>query len=115
MDQDGHGTSLFPIFNNKDICMGMEVIRGDRKDEKNPFYWDSVVQNYPGTYEYDSPMPGLYLWDSKYKLITAACKTFVDDSRSVVAKQELSRDTTHHIETVMDYLGLQDATGKRCP
>ena len=32
-----------------------------------------------------------------------------------MATQELSRDATHHIETVMGYLGFQYATGKRCP
>ena len=86
-----------------------------RKDEKDSFYWNSVLPNCPGTNKYDPSMPRLYRWDSKCQVITAACKTFVDDLRSVVATQKLSRDATRRIETVMGYLGLQDATRKRHP
>ena len=60
-------------------------------------------------------MRRLYQWDSKRQVIIAACKTFVDDLRSVAATKKLSRDVTHCVETVMGYLGLQDATRKRCP
>ena len=60
-------------------------------------------------------MPRLYRWDSKLQVITSACKTFSDDSQSVASTQKLSRDATHHIGTVMGYLGLQDATRKRRP
>ena len=40
---------------------------------------------------------------------------FLNYSWSVVATQKLVRDEIHIVETVMVYLGLQDATGKRCP
>ena len=73
----------------------------DRKDETNTFYWDSVVQNCPGTNEYDPSMPGLYWWDSTRQVITVACKTVVDDLWSVAATKQLSRDATHHIENGM--------------
>ena len=43
------------------------------------------------------------------------CKTFVDDLQSVASTKKLSRDATHRIDTVMGYLGLQDATRKRRP
>ena len=48
-------------------------------------------------------------------MITAVCKNFVDDSRSVTATQNLVRDDTHRVETVLGYLGLQGATRKRIP
>ena len=48
-------------------------------------------------------------------MVTAACNNFVDDPRSVPATQKLARDATHCVDTVMGYLGLQDATRKRCP
>ena len=57
----------------------------------------------------------LYQWASKLEVITASCKTFVDDSWSVAATQKLARDATHCVETVMGYLGLQGATRKRSP
>ena len=47
------------------FAWGVEVMMGDRKDEANPFYWDTVVQNCPVTKEYDPSMPILYWWDSK--------------------------------------------------
>ena len=99
----------------KKIAWGVEVIIGDRKDESNPFNWDSVVQNCPGTNYYDPSTPRLYRWDSKLQVITAACKDFLYDSRSVAATQTLSRDVIHRIKTVMGYLGLQDATRKGRP
>ena len=52
----------------------------------------------------------MYCWDSKLQVITAACKTFVDDSRSVAATQKLARDATYRVEIVMGYLVLQDTT-----
>ena len=84
-----------------------------RKDEANPLYWDSLVQNCPGTNKYDPSMPRLYIWDSKQQVVTAACNNFVDDPRSVPATQKLARDATHCVDTVMGYLGLQEATRKR--
>ena len=57
---------------------GVEVLICYQKDEANPFYWGSVVQNCPGTNEYYPYMLRLYRWDSKLQVITAACKTFVD-------------------------------------
>ena len=41
----------------------MEVITGDMKRLSNPFFWDVVVQNSPGTIYYDPTMPTLYRWD----------------------------------------------------
>ena len=51
----------------------------------------------------------------KRQVITAACKTFVDDLRSVAATKKLSWYENHCIETVVGYLGLQDATINRRP
>ena len=76
---------------------------GDRKDEANPFYQDSVVHNFQGANGYNLYIPRLYLWDSKHQFITTVCKTFVDDLWSVAATQKLSRYDTHRIDIVMDY------------
>ena len=102
-----------PFETTRIFACRTEVVIDDWKDKANPFYWDSVVQNCLGTNEYYLSMPRLYWWDSKLQVITAACKTFLDDSRSVTATQKLSRDSTHSVEKVMVYLGLQDAIRKR--
>ena len=109
------GVLSYPFATTIIFAWGTEVIMGDRKNEANPFYWDSLVQNCPGTNEYDPYIPRLYLWDSTLQVMTAACKTFVDDSRPVAATQKLARDATHRIETVVGYLGFQDATRKWIP
>ena len=59
------GILYSPFAKTRMFAWGMEVIMGDRKDEANPFYWDTVVQNCPVTKEYDPSMPILYWWDSK--------------------------------------------------
>ena len=66
------GFLYYPFATTRMIVLGVEVIMVDKKDEANPFYWDSVVQNCPGTNEYDPSMPRLYWWDSKRQVITAA-------------------------------------------
>ena len=107
------GLLYSPFTATINFVWGMEVIIGYHKDEANPFYWDSVVQNCPGANEYDLSMPRLYRLDSKRQVITAACKTFVDDLRLIAGTHKLVRDSTHPVETFMGYLVLQDATRKR--
>ena len=75
------GIIYSPFATTRMFVWWVEVIIGDLKDESNPFYWDSVVQNFPGTNEYDPYIPRLYCWDSKRQIITAACKIFVYDVR----------------------------------
>ena len=45
----------------------------------------------------------------------ADCVTFVDDLRTIGACFALVQSATHRVETMMGYLGLQDATRKRRP
>ena len=45
----------------------------------------------------------------------ADCVTFVDDLRKTGACFALVQSATHRVETMMGYLGLQDATCKRRP
>ena len=92
-----------------------EIIRGDRRDTANPFHWDTVVINCPGDPNYDPSMPRLYKWNSTTGAIAGDCKTFVDDGRPISNSRANCRAVTHQIETMMGYLGLQDATRKRRP
>ena len=71
------GIIYSPFEATRMFVWGVEVIIGYHKDEANPFSWDSVVQNFPVTNEYDLNMPRLYWWDSKFQVIAAACKTLV--------------------------------------
>ena len=44
-----------------------------------------------------------------------ACKTYVDDLRSISATQSLTKEATHQVYTTMGYIVMQDATRKRRP
>ena len=43
-------------------------------------------------------------------VISASCKTYVDDLRSIAETQSFSKEANHQVETTMWNIGLQDAT-----
>jgi len=60
-------------------------------------------------------MPRCYKWNDVLGCIAADCVTFVDDLRTIGATLKLVQLAMHRVETMMSYLGLQDATRKRRP
>ena len=72
----------------------MEIIKGDRFDPSNPFAWDKVILNFPGSESYDTSMPRAYKFNSALEVIAADCKTFMDDSRGTRAMRELCHKAT---------------------
>ena len=67
--------------------LSMELITGYRKRPSNTYFWEVIIQYSPRTTSYDPNMPSLYIWDSIRGLIIMACKTFVDEFRSIEATQ----------------------------
>ena len=104
-----------PYATTRIFAWAMEIIKGDRFDPANPFAWDKVILNLPGSESYDPSMPRVYKFNSLLGVISADCKTFMDDSRGIGATRELCHEATHQVETLMSYLGLQDAARKRRP
>ena len=105
-----------PWVTTRLFAWGMEIIKGNRLEERNPFHWTIVVINCPGMAAYNPMMPRLYKWNPLLSSIASDCKTFVDDLRSIGATEQACRNATHRVETMMGYLvGLQDATRKRRP
>ena len=92
----------------------MEIIQGDQRDPKNPFHWSKVKLNCPGSPNYDPLMPKAFKWNLVAIAIACNCNTFVNDLRPIGPTLELVELATHQMETRMAYLGLQDATRKRC-
>jgi hypothetical protein len=90
-----------------------EAIIGDRRDEENPFYWDKVVLNLPGTLDYRPGMPVVYKWDSVRGCMASFFGTYIDDIRSGGASEMACRTTTHRIASRINYFGQQDAVRKR--
>ena len=93
----------------------MEIINGDRREENNPFHWTEVKLNCPGSPDYDPTMLRVYKRNGLLGCIAADRVTFVDDLRTIGATLALVQQATHRVETLMGYLGLQDATRKRRP
>ena len=104
------GLLLSPWVTIRLYAWAMEIIRGDRKDEKNPFHWTRVILNCLGDPNYDPTMPWVYKWNPLTHFIAGDCKTFVDSGRTAGPTRVTCCVVTHRIETMMEYLGLQDAT-----
>ena len=69
------------------MMVAEEVIRGDRHDETNIFWWDRVGMNCPGDPRYDPSKP----WVSKVRedgLIAADLVGYVDDLRPSGGSQQ---------------------------
>jgi hypothetical protein len=95
------------------MLVAEEVILGDRMDSQNSFRFDEVVVNLPGMPSYQPGLP----WVSKLRWSDQqiACDLFVyvDDAR-VIGPDELDCwKATHQTESLLNWLGLQDASRKR--
>ena len=104
-----------PYATTRLFAWGMEVVKGNRMDQSNPFAWTEVKLNLPGTESYNPVLPRVFKFNAFEQEIASDVKTFMDDSRGVGATRELCQEATHRIETLMSYLGVQDATRKRRP
>ena len=90
-----------------------DIIRGDRSQEGNPFEWDSVILNLPGSEEYKPDDPWVYRWNSRLNKKAAFFGSYIDDIRSGDSSREAVDRTTHVIASKINYLGQQDAARKR--
>ena len=102
-----------PYICTQTFAWGEEVIVGDRRDVKNPFHWDKVVLNLPGSHDYNPRMSIVYKWNSAANCMAAFFGTYVDDIRSLASTELACRSTTHQIASRINYLGQQDAVRKR--
>jgi hypothetical protein len=105
------GFKSSPYNSIKMALVAEEVIVGDRTDPSNPFQWEQVELNLPGTPTYDPPKA----WICKVGrdgLTTSVLFTFVDDERIVGATRELAWEASSCLAKIQSYLGIQDAAGK---
>jgi hypothetical protein len=88
-----------------------ELIRGNRSDKANPFYWDKVI----GLCDFDPTRPKVMKWDSKNNWIVCDLVVFVNDLRGSVPSVELTWAVYQVVASRIQYLGIQEASRKRCP
>jgi hypothetical protein len=92
---------------------GEEIITGDVSDLSNPFYWDRVVLNLPGSIDYQPSMPWVYRWNSIQAKMASFFGTYIDDIRGGGPSELDCRRTMHRTACRINYLGQQDAPRKR--
>jgi hypothetical protein len=100
-----------PYNSVKMYWIAEEVIKGDRHDQKNAFWWDHILLNLPGTPGY-TPSKA---WVSKRRRdgsLASDMATFVDDQRLAAGGEKDMVEAGHTVSTREAYLGLQDALRK---
>ena len=105
------GFKSSPYNSVKMYLIAEEVIRGDRTDERNPFRWDHVDLNLPGSKNY-TPSKA---WISKRRKdgsLASDIVVFVDDKRLAASGQVEVKEAGHRCSTREAYLGIQDALRK---
>ena len=121
-DRNLMGFASSPYASIRMALVVEEVCRGDRHEnglgldgkELNPFQWDHVRLNLPGTKEYD-PCTS---WLTKVRLDgRMACDvySFVDDERVTGPDEDLTWQASHALASKQSYLGMQDAGRKARP
>jgi hypothetical protein len=95
------------------IRLKMEAY-GDRLVRTNPFHWEKVVWNLPGSPGYRSDLPWVMKvrWDGH---LAAEVYVYVDDGRPTAHSAELCWAAARAICSLCTRMGIQDAARKRTP
>ena len=102
-----------PYITTQTYAWGEEMIVGNYTDQNNPFFWDQVILNLPGSTNYNPALPWVYKWRSEKKSMPSFMETYIDDVRSGGNSEKDCRFVTHRIASRLNYLGQQDAARKR--
>ena len=116
------GFTASPYNSIKMALIAEEVCKGDcfktgvgcDGKELNPFQWEHVELNLPGTKGYNP----CNSWISKQrKNGRTACNvfTFIDNEHVVRPSEELTWQASHVLASKQSYLGIQDAARKARP
>jgi len=93
----------------------VEKILGDPNDSDNPFQWETVEMNLPGSANYDPSRPWVFKWCRKDGKIACDLFIYVDDLRPTGPTEEDCWAATRRTASILNHCGIQDATRKRRP
>ena len=105
------GFKSSPYNSIKMALVAEEVVHGDRRSLSNPFQWDHVRLNLPGTLSYDPSKT----WIARVRsdgMLACVLFTFVDDERIAAPTRELAWQASTRLAKIQAYLGIQDAARK---
>ena len=84
-----------PYITTQTFAWGEEVIIRDRSDPLNPFFWDMVILNLPGTTDYSPDKPWVFKWNSKMEVMASFFGTYIDDIRGGGSSELACRQAIH--------------------
>ena len=102
-----------PYVATQTFAWSEEVIIGNYTKKENPFFWDTVVLNQPGSSKYDPSMPWIYRWDSLRSTLPGFLGTYIDDIRTGHGSEVGCKLVSRQVSSRINYLGQQDAARKR--
>jgi len=108
------GLKPSPYFSIQGTLLAEEVVRGNRLDPTNPYHWDRVHLNLPGSPSYLPSKPWVQLLTHDGKLSGTSLR-YVDDLRLVGHSSEHCWQLSHRLASIFSYLGLQIALRKFRP
>ena len=56
-----------PYVTTQTFAWSKEIILGNHLEVSNPFFWDEIKLNFPGSLEYNPALPWVYKWNSVLK------------------------------------------------
>jgi hypothetical protein len=110
--------SLMGVWSSPFNCVQIyllseDIIRVDHTDISNPFRWNRVVYNLPGTAAYDPIKPWFYKFDDLSGCMASFVASYIDDLR--MGSQRGAEDCNrlmHWTASKLSYLGEQDVARK---
>ena len=109
------GFTPSPYNTGMSMLWAEDIIRGDHCDPRNPFYWERVVLNLPGSADYDTTRPWVYKaldLDGVCTIAPDFCY-FVDDFRPTGYDEASCLWATRRLGSMTQWLGIQEAARKR--
>ena len=108
------GLAVSPNHTIRATLIAEEFLTGLPWDFNNPFHYNEVRLNLPGTISYvpNTPWFSLHRYDDQMASILAI---YVDDERCHAPTQELAVKCARQVGSRETYLGIQDAARKRRP
>eukprot|EP00956_Cyclotella_meneghiniana_P033568 scaffold97112_cov54-Cyclotella_meneghiniana.AAC.1 len=94
------------------MILAKELAYGDRHDATNPFQWDRVVLNLPGSEHYEPRLPWVFKL-RKDGTVASEAYIYVDDNRVTAATKIQAWWAARRLASFLSRLGLQDAARKR--
>jgi hypothetical protein len=109
----GMGFKMSPYNAGQAMLFAEEVIRGDPLNPSNPFGFDMVCLNSPGSANYDPARPWVFKCHRSTGKLANDFFVYVDDVRATGGNERDCWACSRTIASWYSYLGLQNAPRKR--